>query len=244
MFNSGCVVNAVIEISDLRFSYENGREALKGINLRVEEGESLAIVGPNGAGKSTLLLHLNGLLNTNGAVKVCGLPTVKSNLAEIRRKVGMVFQNPDDQLFCTSVFDDVAFGPLNLGLAPAEAERRVAESLNAVGMEGYEKRNPYHLSFGEKRLISIATVLAMRPEILAFDEPSSNLDPRAAHALVQTVNLLQATKLIVTHDLEFARLTTERAAVLHDGRIVAEGDTGQILSDITLLQANGLAPSQ
>jgi len=235
------VVTEIIEISDLRFSYENGREALKGLNLRVEEGESLAIVGPNGAGKSTLLLHLNGLLNTNGAVKVCGMPVEKKNFREIRRRVGLVFQSPDDQLFCTSVFDDVAFGPLNLGLSPEEAKRRVAESLEAVGMEGYEGRNPYHLSYGEKKLVSIATVLSMRPEVLAFDEPSSDLDPRACHGLVQTINSLKATKLIVTHDLEFARLTTTRTAILHEGRIAADGPTDVILSDLSLLKAKGLA---
>lgn len=237
-------MNAAIEISDLRFTYPDGREALKGVTLRVEEGESLAVIGPNGAGKSTLLLHLNGLLGGNGAVKICGMTVEQDNLKEIRRKVGLVFQNPDDQLFCTSVFDDVAFGPLNLGLAPEEVRSRVAESLRAVGMEGHEKRSPHHLSFGEKKLVSIATALSMRPEIIVFDEPSSNLDPRACGELLRTVRSLRATKLIVTHDLAFARGCTERAAILNEGRIAAEGPTERILSDITLLAANGLAPAE
>jgi len=235
-------MSTAIEISNLRYSYPDGRAALKGLDLRIEEGESVAVVGPNGAGKSTLLLHLNGLFPTeNGAVKIYGLPAAAENLKEIRRRVGLVFQNPDDQLFCVSVFDDVAFGPLNLGLSPEDVRSRVSESLATVGISGYEERSPHHLSFGEKKLVAIATVLSMRPDILAFDEPSSNLDPRASHALMETINALKATKLIVTHDLAFARATTRRTAIINDGRIVAEGATEKILSDTALLRANGLA---
>jgi cobalt/nickel transport system ATP-binding protein len=234
-----------IEITNLRYAYPDGREALKGLSLRVEEGEAVAVVGPNGAGKSTLLLHLNGLLDSsNGAVKIFGMAAARENLKEIRRRVGLVFQNPDDQLFCASVFDDVAFGPLNLGLGAEVVKRRVAESLATVGMSGYEGRSPHHLSFGEKKLIAIATVLSMRPEVIAFDEPSSNLDPRASWALMRTIRALGGTKIIVTHDLAFARRVTERAAVLNDGRIVAEGRTEEILADRALLMANGLAESE
>jgi cobalt/nickel transport system ATP-binding protein len=235
-------MGAAIEISNLEYSYPDGRAALKGLSLRVEAGESVAVIGPNGAGKSTLLLHLNGLLRAgNGAVKIFGMPVGSENLREIRRRVGLVFQNPDDQLFCASVFDDVAFGPLNLGLSPEDVKGRVTEGLAAVGISGYEARSPHHLSFGEKKLVAIATVLSMRPEVLAFDEPSSNLDPRASHALMRTITALKATKLIVTHDLAFARAATRRAAVMNDGRIVAEGPTDEILSDTALLRANGLA---
>jgi cobalt/nickel transport system ATP-binding protein len=235
-------MSAAIEISNLQYSYPDGRAALRGLSLRVERGDSAAIVGPNGAGKSTLLLHLNGLLPPqNGSVKIHGMPVAAENFKEIRRRVGLVFQNPDDQLFCVSVFDDVAFGPLNLGLGPEDVRDRVSESLVAVGISGYEERSPHHLSFGEKKLVAIATVLSMRPDILAFDEPSSNLDPRASYALMETINALKATKLIVTHDLAFARATTKRTAVINEGRIVAEGPTERILSDAALLRANGLA---
>jgi cobalt/nickel transport system ATP-binding protein len=235
-------MGSAVEISNLKYRYPDGREALKGLSLSIAEGESVAIVGPNGAGKSTLLLHLNGLLEPEeGDVRICGVPVIRENLKEIRRKVGLVFQNPDDQLFCASVFDDVAFGPLNLGLDAEEVKRRVAESLAEVGISGYEECSPHHLSFGEKKLISIATVLSMRPEILAFDEPLSNLDPRASFALLRTIKGLKATKLIVTHDLAFAAMATERAAILNGGRVVAEGPTAEILSDAALLRANGLA---
>lgn len=237
-------MNTAIEITGLRYAYPDGREALKGVDLRVEAGESLAIVGPNGAGKSTLLLHLNGLLESpNGAVRVFGMPASGRNLKEVRRRVGLIFQNPDDQLFCASVFDDVAFGPLNLGLSEDEVRKRVAESLATVGMSGSEARSPHHLSFGEKKLIATATVLAMRPEVLAFDEPSSNLDPRAAWSLCRTINALPATKIIVTHDLEFARRTAPRAAILDSGRIVADGPAPAILSDTPLLRKHGLLPA-
>jgi cobalt/nickel transport system ATP-binding protein len=173
---------AVIRLDNLTYAYPDGRKALDGISLAINPGESVAIAGANGAGKSTLLLHLNGIIHgANGAVKVCGLPVVAANLKSVRARVGVVFQNPDDQLFCPEVFDDVAFGPINMGLPEAEVRSRVAESLAAVGLAGYERRSSHHLSLGEKKRIALASVLSMRPEVLALDEPSSNLDPAAHH---------------------------------------------------------------
>jgi cobalt/nickel transport system ATP-binding protein len=215
---------------------------LKHINLVVNIGENLAIIGPNGAGKSTLLLHFNGVLRGNSTVKIFGLPVEDKNLKEIRRKVGLVFQEPEDQLFSPTVFDDVAFGPINMGYSESEVKQRVTEALKSVGMTGYEQRSPHHLSIGEKKRIAIATVLSMSPDLLVLDEPSSNLDPRSKWSLIALLRQLPKTKVIATHDLELVKALCQRTIVLDEGSIVAEGSTDKILSDSSLLKAHGLAP--
>jgi cobalt transport protein ATP-binding subunit len=231
-----------IEIQALNYVFPDGTIALRGVTLAVNEGERVAVLGANGAGKTTLLLHLNGILTgVNGAVRILGQVVSKASLKEVRRQVGIVFQNPDDQLFCPTVYDDVAFGPQNLGLAPAEVAQRVRESLRMVGMEGAEKRSAFHMSCGEKKRVAIATVLAMDSRILAFDEPTSNLDPRARRELAELLLRFGHTQLIATHDLEFARRLCERAVVLSHGSVVADGDTQAILGDSDLLLAHGLA---
>jgi len=236
-------VEEVIKIDNLFFNYPDGQTALKGINLTVYRGEAVALIGPNGAGKSTLLLHLNGILRSNGVVKVLGRPIDEANLKWVRGKAGLVFQNPDDQLFSPTVFDDVAFGPINMGYSETEVRQSVARALEWVGITGYEHRSSHHLSVGEKKRIAIATVLAMMPEILAVDEPSSNLDPRSKWSLVSLLKRLPITKVIASHDLELVKAVCQRTVVLDQGEIVAEGDTAQILADQALLVAHGLAPS-
>jgi len=233
-----------IEIESLSFSYPDGQQALSDISLSISPGETVAVVGPNGAGKSTLLLHLNGILTGNGVVKIFGVPVNGKNLKWIRGKVGLVFQNPDDQLFSPTVFDDVAFGPLNMGFPRAEVRRRVTEALQWVGMEGSDKRSPHHLSIGERKRIAIATVLSMRPEILVIDEPTSNLDPRGKWSLVELLRGLPMTKVIASHDLELVKALCERTVVLDKGRIVADDLTERILSNTTLLELHGLAPAR
>jgi cobalt/nickel transport system ATP-binding protein len=235
-------MDKVIEIEGLSFSYPDGQQALQEVNLVVHAGESVAIIGPNGAGKSTLLLHFNGILRGNSKVRICGLPAEDRNLKEIRRRVGMVFQDPEDQLFSPTVFDDVAFGPINMGCSKAEVERRVKQALERVGMSGYEQRSPYHLSVGEKKKVAIATVLSMEPEILVLDEPTSNLDPRSKWNLIKLLRGLCITKIVATHDLELVRALCHRTVMLDHGKVVADGSTEVILSDLSLLQAHGLAP--
>jgi cobalt/nickel transport system ATP-binding protein len=234
-------MDKVIEIKDLSFTYPDGHRGLKDVNLVVCPGENVAVIGPNGAGKSTLLLHLNGILRGNSTVKICGLTVVEKNLKEIRKKVGLIFQDPEDQLFSLNVFDDVAFGPINMGYSESEVKRRVAQALEWVGMVGYEQRSPHHLSVGEKKRIAIATVLALGPEILVIDEPTSNLDPRSKWSLVELLNQLPITKIIATHDLELVRALCHRTVVMDEGKIAADGKTESILNDIHLLKAHGLA---
>lgn len=229
-----------LEIEGLHFTYPDGTEVLRGVSFTVEEGESVAIIGPNGAGKSTLLLHMNGILRGEGAIRVLGLPLEDKTLREIRRRVGIVFQDPEDQLFLTSVAQDVGFGPANMGLGREEVEARVHEALAAVGMSGFEDRPAHHLSFGQKKRIATATVLAMRPEVLVLDEPSSNLDPKARRQLINILRQLTVTKIIVTHDLPVAYEMCERALVLSRGQVVADGPIEAILSDTRLLEANDL----
>jgi cobalt/nickel transport system ATP-binding protein len=233
----------VIEIENLSFSYPDGQEALRDISLAVSAGETVAFIGPNGAGKSTLLLHLNGILKSkNGAVRVFGLPVEEKHLKEIRRRVGLVFQNPDDQLFSPTVFDDVAFGPMSMGCAEEEVRQQVRRALEQVGMSGHERRSPHHLSVGEKKRVAIATVLSMSPEVLVIDEPTSNLDPRGRWELIELLQALPLTKVIATHDLEMVQALCERAILLDGGQMVADDITGRLLSDLPLLASHGLAP--
>jgi len=231
-----------IQIKDLSFTYPDGTRALKGISVTIGKGESVGLIGPNGAGKSTLMLHLNGIFRGDGSVIICGLPVNKENLNEIRRRVGLVFQDSDDQLFMPTVFDDVAFGPLNMDLPEEEVLRRVEEALDAVGMLDKKDRAPYHLSGGEKKRVALATVLSMNPKILALDEPSGNLDPRGRRALINILKGLKLTKLIATHDLSLVMEVCERCVLLDEGRIVADGETRHILRDEKLLYAHGLEP--
>lgn len=237
-------MDKVIEIQGLSFSYPDGRPALRGVNLVVYAGENVAIIGPNGAGKSTLLLHLNGILRGNSTVKLFGLTVEDKNLKEIRKKVGLVFQDPEDQLFSPTVFDDVAFGPINMGYCEPEVRRRVAEALQWVGMSGYEHRSPHHLSVGEKKRIAIATVLSLSPELLVLDEPTSNLDPRSKWGLIRLLKQLPITKIVATHDLDLVKALCQRIVILDEGKIVADSSADKILTDASLLAAHGLAPAQ
>ena len=232
----------VAEIVDLRFRYPDGTLALDGVDLAIQPGERLAILGPNGAGKSTLVLHLNGIHTpTSGRVTIDGLPVDRANRREIRRRVGIVFQDPDDQLFMPTVRHDVAFGPANLGLRGDELEARVVEALEAVGMTDVADRSPHHLSFGQRRRVAVATVLAMRPALLVLDEPSSNLDPRAAaRARRRSSSGLSIAMVIVTHDLPYALQLCDSAVVMNEGRITARGVTAELLADTATMAANRL----
>jgi cobalt/nickel transport system ATP-binding protein len=229
-----------IKVEDLHFSYPDGRAALRGVDFIIAPGEKAALVGPNGAGKSTLLLHLNGVLRGQGNVRVCGIPLTDENLGKVRASVGLVFEDPDDQLFSTTVFEDVAFGPVYLGLPEDEVRQRVTTALQAVGMEGAIDRVPHHLSAGEKKRVAIATVLAMEPEILVLDEPTSGLDPRARRGLINTLKNLLQTMLVSTHDMRMVDELFPRTIAIDEGRIVADGPTGKILSDKALLERHGL----
>jgi len=229
-----------LEIKNLFYSYPDGTKALKGVDLAVENGESVALLGPNGAGKSTLLLHLNGILQGQGEIRIFDLPIVHENIREIRRRVGVVFQDPDDQLFSPTVFDDVAFGPINMGLTREEVNIRVNKALEDVGMDGYEEKAAYHLSFGQKKRVAAATVLSMEPDILALDEPSSNLDARGRRELLNILCALPVTKVIITHDLLFVYELCERAVIMDDGKIVADGPIDEIMTDVELLEKHGL----
>ena len=229
-----------IEIRNLSFSYPDGHEALKDVLLSIAPGEKVALVGPNGAGKSTLLLHLNGILIGQGRVTVCGLTVEQKNFSRVRAAVGLVFQNPDDQLFSPTVFDDVAFGPLYQGLGLDEVAARVTSALSAVRMTGYARRVSHHLSAGEKKRIAIATVLSMNPEVLVLDEPTADLDPRARRGLINLLRELPVTMLVASHDLRMVGGLFPRMVIMDDGRIVADGPTGELMKDEKLLEAHGL----
>jgi cobalt/nickel transport system ATP-binding protein len=234
-------VTPVLDVEGLAFAYPDGHQALFGVDLHVHQGERVALLGPNGAGKTTLVLHLNGILVAGaGSVAVSGLPVTKSNIPEIRRRVGIVFQDPDDQLFMGTVRQDVAFGPANLGLRGAELDARVQRALEQVGMEEYADRPPHHLSFGQRRRVAVATVLAMEPEILVLDEPSSNLDPASRRELADILRSLDVTVLMVTHDLPYALELCPRSVVLSDGTVVADGATYDVLTDDALMKAHRL----
>ncbi|MBF4160107.1 energy-coupling factor ABC transporter ATP-binding protein [Nocardioides acrostichi] len=235
----------VLEVSGLAFAYPDGHQALFGVDLHVHPGERVALLGPNGAGKTTLVLHLNGILglddaNAAGSVRVSGLPVERANLAEVRRRVGVVFQDPDDQLFMGTVRADVAFGPANLGVKGAALDRRVEHALEQVGMAEFADRPPHHLSFGQRRRVAVATVLAMEPEILVLDEPSSNLDPASRRELADVLRSLDVTVLMVTHDLPYALELCPRAVVLSQGQVVADDATIEILTDDSLMAAHRL----
>ena len=230
-----------IELKNLCFSYPDKTEALRGISFRVGYGESVAIVGGNGAGKSTLLQHLNGyLMPSNGSVLVGDQPITRETIAAVRRSVGVVFQDPDDQLFMPTVFDDVAFGPLNAGLPPDEVERRVTAALERVGMLHLRERPPYKLSAGEKRAVAIAAVLATEPDILVMDEPSSNLDPRGRRRLMNLLSGFEQTRIIATHDLEMVVEICQRVIVMDHGTVVAEGRPADVFMDEAKMLRHGL----
>jgi cobalt/nickel transport system ATP-binding protein len=230
-----------LDVRGLAYAYPDGHQALFGVDLHVHSGERVALLGPNGAGKTTLVLHLNGILQAGaGTVAVSGMPVEKANLAEIRRRVGIVFQDPDDQLFMGSVRADVAFGPTNLGLRGPELDARVMTALEMVGMTEFVDRPPHHLSYGQRRRVAVATVLAMQPEILVLDEPSSNLDPASRRELADILRSLDVTVLMVTHDLPYALELCPRSVVLSDGQVVADGTTYDILADGALMAAHRL----
>ncbi|HSM54939.1 MAG TPA: ABC transporter ATP-binding protein [Candidatus Sulfomarinibacteraceae bacterium] len=231
---------ASLRVDDLHFRYPDDTAALRGVSLDVAQGEKVALVGPNGAGKSTLMLHLNGLLQGEGQIEVAGLSVQKENLPAIRGLVGMVFQNPDDQLFSPTVFEDVAFGPLHMGLPEEEVRHRAARALAQVGMSEAAERLSHHLSIGQKKRVSIATVLSMDAQILVLDEPSSGLDPRARRSLIELLNRLPLTMLVSTHDMHMVRELFPRMIIMDEGQIVADGPTAQFMDDRALLEAHGL----
>jgi cobalt/nickel transport system ATP-binding protein len=252
-----------VQVGGLKYRYPDGQVALLGVDLTIQGGESVALVGPNGAGKSTLLLHLNGLLpgkargaighdhainwgmgdgrrSSGASVWIDGLELNDRNAAEVRKRVGLVFQDPDDQLFCNTVIEDVAFGPLNQGLSSAESRRIALECLARVELEAAADRGPHHLSFGERKRACLAGVLACRPSVLVLDEPTANLDPRARRRFIQIVQNLNCTKLIATHDLEMVLDVCPRTLLLDSGRVVADGPSREVLGDSTLMEAHGL----
>jgi len=233
-------VSCAIHARDLRYRYPNGRHALRGVDLHISHGERVALLGPNGAGKTTFMLHLNGLMTGEGGLEVAGLEVGRDSVHELRARVGLVFQDPDDQLFMPTVAEDVAFGPLNLGLDRDAVAGRVSEALGAVRMEHVAGRAPYQLSMGERRRVAIATVLAMHPALLVLDEPSANLDPRARRELLDVLALVERTMLVTTHDLPLAAELCERAVILADGRVAGDGPCEAILADEALLAAHDL----
>lgn len=230
-----------LEVAGLAYAYPDGHQALFGVDLTVRRGERVAVLGPNGAGKTTLVLHLNGILDPGaGSVTVAGTPVVKRHLAWVRQRVGLVFQDPDDQLFMPTVREDVAFGPAAAGLRGSELDSRVNLALEQVGLADCAERPPHHLSYGQRRRAALATVLSMRPEILVLDEPSANLDPTSRRELADVLAALDVTVLMVTHDLPYALQLCSRAVILDEGVIVASGPTGELLSDEGLLRAHRL----
>ena len=231
----------MLDLRDLRYSYPDGTPALAGISLRIDAGERVALLGANGAGKSTLLLHLNGLLRGSGSLTVDRLPLSAATLAQIRQRVGLVFQDPDDQLFCASVIEDVAFGPRQAKLPEAEVQARTAEALAAMGISDLARRHPHHLSLGQKKRAAIATALAMRPLVLVLDEPSASLDPRTRRELIARLAALPCTLVVASHDLALVRELCPRTIILDAGRIAADGPTAELLADAGLLARTGLS---
>ena len=239
--------NVAIELNDVSYAYPDGYVALDAVSLKIASGERIAVLGANGAGKSTLLMLMNGLYTpSRGTVSVLGNPATGRYLSTVRREVGLVFQDPDDQLFCPTLWDDVCFGPLNMGLSGKEVRRRSVTALKAMGLEGYEDRLPHHLSAGEKKRAAIATVLAMRPKILILDEPTANLDPKGRRELAELLRTLHdsqsLTLIIATHDVNFVPEVADRACVLNCGRLVADGPMREIFSEGSVMEQANLEP--
>jgi cobalt/nickel transport system ATP-binding protein len=237
------VRGTAVTVGSLSYAYPNGHVALRDVNLTIHEGERIALMGPNGAGKSTLLMHLNGIVRSHqprGSIEICGLALNDDNIRQIRALVGVVFQNPDDQLFSPTVYDDVAYGPLYMGLPKAEIRERVERALAAVDMDGFETRMPHQLSLGQRKRISLATVLAMDPRILVLDEPSAGLDPRARRGLIALLETLPQTLIASTHDMRLVRDLFTRAIIMHEGRIVVDAPTSEIIHNEPLLEEYGL----
>ena len=233
-----------VEVKNLSFQYPDGHPALQDITLKIQQGENVGLIGPNGAGKSTFLLHLNGILpevhKGQPSVFIQGVPITKSNLEQVRREVGLLFQDPDDQIFCPTVYEDVAFGPGQFGLSEKNVKNLVREALITVGLQGFEKRQSHHLSSGEKQRVCLAGILVCQPKILALDEPTRSLDPRGKRQLKALLQSLKETKIIATHDLELVAELCERAVVIDGGKIVADGPAITILSDEELMLSHGL----
>ena len=230
-----------ISIRNLSYTFSDRTEALKNVSLDIMKGENVALVGANGAGKSTLLAHLNGIIKKQrGNIEIMGNCLTEKKLVEIRKRLGLVFQDPEDQLFMATVFDDIAFGPINMGVSRTEVGRRVRSALKKVGLENYEERCPHHLSFGEKKRIGVATALSMMPDILLLDEPTSNLDPLAKRNMIDMLKKIRGTKIIASHDIEMLLDICDRAVVLDRGEIVANGKAEDILCDVDLLRKHGL----
>ena len=234
-------MSAGIKIEDLSFAYQPGTRVLRSVSLEIEPGEKFGIIGPSGSGKSTLLLHLNGVLTGDGGrVTIGNIPVTVKNLPEVRKRVGLVFQNPDDQLFNPTVEEDVAFGPLNFGLPANEAGKRVKEALSMMNLSGFEKKTPHHLSLGERKRVALATVLSMKPEVLAFDEPLSNLAPSMVLQLMEIMSSMESTQVIVSQSVLPVMALCDRLAILKDGQIMAVGESRALVKDRPLMQASGL----
>jgi cobalt/nickel transport system ATP-binding protein len=235
------MTNYAVQITRLTYTYPDGTRALEGIDFDVRTGERVALVGPSGAGKSTLLLHLNGVLRGTGTVRIMGQSMAEGDLRQIRRQVGLVFQDPNDQLFCPTVFEDITFGPLNLGTPGDEIPKRAASALRDVGLEqAMRSRSSHHLSLGERKRVALASVLVMEPAILAVDEPTSNLDPRNRRHLIELMAALPVTLILGTHDLEMVLALCQRTVLLDHGKIWADGSTEKLLADARLMEAHGL----
>ena len=234
-------MNNYLKINNLSYSYPDGHKALSSVSFSIDQGESISILGPNGAGKTTLILHLNGILGKlSGEIEVSGLKYIPDNIDKIRKTVGVVFQDPDDQLFMPTVIEDVMFGPKNFGFTQKEAEENSLEALKMVGMEKFEDRAPHHLSFGQKRKVAIATVLASKPKLLVLDEPASNLDPTSRKDLIDILKKLNISLILVTHDLPMALEICERSLVLNEGEIKKDDLTINILKDEKFMKKNRL----
>lgn len=235
------MTTAALDIRSLGYTYPDGTEALLGVDLVVQPGERVALLGPNGAGKSTLISHTNGvLMPQRGTVSVDGIELAETTIRDIRSRVGLVFQDPDDQLFMTTVYDDVAFGPLNMGLPRDEVDRRVHDALHSVGLADVASKPGMHLSFGQKKRVALATVLSMAPSVLMLDEPTSNLDPRAERQMVELLESLAVTMLVATHDMDLAWRLCDRAVVIDGGVVVADGPSATVMADEGLMLGHGL----
>jgi cobalt/nickel transport system ATP-binding protein len=219
----------LVDVRDLHFQYDDGTVALRGVDFQLFPGETVAVLGANGSGKTTFVLHVNGLLKGTGSITVCGMPVERNTLTAVRQKVGLIFQDSDNQLFMPTVIEDVSFGPLNLGLDREEAEARARTALDEAGMAHACAKAPYHLSAGEKKRVAIAGILAMRPEILVLDEPTTFLDPPGQNALLELLNRLPQAKILVTHDVDCARALANRAVFFEKGRIAGEGSVEEVI---------------